>query len=247
MSKVLSTGLFWHSGPAAVGAGVRYQCSSGSGGILILGDDMRREDINQSSRDLREYIKRHAESWSALAESLDCGFTQGQELLVVTGYDSTSEWAIAAFTEKNKGCAIEVYAGVGGPGADISLSSSWAKVHSLVHRYGPWQPSHKRPSPMISQSSQSHSEPIQKRSNQTVFLRGLYIRVRPWAPLKMRAAAEPTFHINDRDDDDSSSTASSNPSQETARSPDRDDKSSISSFPSEDFSDDETEEQYVCL
>lgn len=179
---------------------------------------MKREDILRGPR-LNCYISAHVESWYAFASMTDIDL-DGQDLMLVTGRDTTRQWAVAAFTQKKKECAIEFHAGFPGVSAHGLLAGSWANVNSVEHRSGP---KHQLPSTTVasieptigdlSLESSAHASAASSSHDQTVFLRGVYVRPRRFgAPPKIKAAAEPRFDNSDSDTDDGESTSSCNSS-----------------------------------
>lgn len=167
---------------------------------------MHAENV-MCARQLKDYVRRHAQSWYSYLDTMGLrDEINNQDLLLVTGRSGTSEWAVAAFTQRKSECGIEFRTptGLGSVGAGVLLSGSWANANSVEHRAGPVSvnPSN---SPMASQLDASSPHlpfPLptthERGSDQTVFVRGLYVRLRGFAPIKMKAAAEPTNDDYDR-------------------------------------------------
>ena len=191
-----------------MGAGFRFACETGSGGVLILKDVMKREDILAGPH-LKDYVVTYHESWYAFAsfKGIDLG---GQDLMLVTGQDTTSSWAVAAFTQKKKECAIEFHVGYGGAAAHIALAGSWANINSVEHRSGP-KLDHPSAGPTpgslliadaVAQPSSQSGEGVHS-PRQSVFLRGIHFRMRRFGvAFKMKAAAEPRDDDVDSNEDD---------------------------------------------
>lgn len=180
---------------APAGAGFRFACESGSGAVLILKDDMQREDLIKGKQ-INDYIRAHVESWYNFAETLDLADElRQQDLMLVTGRSTTTQWAVAAFTQKKKECAIEFHTGYGGAGAHFALAGSWANANSAEHRFGP-MPARNTAQPLSSVPGDAGPSALYRTGTylpgQTVFLRGFHVRMRLFgAPPKIWAAAEP--------------------------------------------------------
>lgn len=130
------------------------------------------------------------------------------DLLLVTGCDKTAGWAVAAFTEHQRGASISFeggYTPVAGGG--FSLSGSWSSTSFVQHREGPPSSADQwaiLPTSSNLIASSEASPPV--CYDQCVFVRGLRCKARPLrAPKVIEAAAEPRDDPplpKDSDDDD---------------------------------------------
>lgn len=177
-----------------VGGGFRFACETGAGAVLVLKDHMHGERMI-CSRQVKEYVRKHVESWYIFLDRLGLRDELGQQdILMVTGRSITSDWGVAAFTQKRNECSIDFHTGLGTSSAHLALGGSWANAHAVEHRSGPVTGIDIPQLPIVDRSTHS------SRTPQVVFVRGLYARVRNFRlPIKIKAAAEP------QDDDHNSS------------------------------------------
>lgn len=197
------------------GGGFRFSCGSGSGAVLVLGDALHGEDLMQG-RLIKEYVRSHAESWYVFARTLGLDDELGnQDLLLVTGRSTTSQWGVAAFTQKRKEAGIEFHLGFAGSGAHVGLSCGWAHANAVEHRSGLWRPptvgSSSTASPALPSaptSSNTAGTPL-SLPNHSVFLRGLYVHPRPFKAVKIKAAAQPGAYAQSNSDDQSTGAGTS--------------------------------------
>ncbi|KAF8575467.1 hypothetical protein K439DRAFT_1369932, partial [Ramaria rubella] len=83
-----------------IGGSVSFQCSRQSGAVLIPGDDADRQDALRKLS-FFNYIRQYHGSWLVFAnESRERGIDLN-DLVLVTGCDRTSAWAVAAFSDKS--------------------------------------------------------------------------------------------------------------------------------------------------
>ncbi|KZT25674.1 hypothetical protein NEOLEDRAFT_1064514 [Neolentinus lepideus HHB14362 ss-1] len=167
-----------------------FSCSRERGAALILFDQAYRNDVLITEL-FEEYFLANYESWLTFAHRLKRGVSL-DDIILVTGRDVTSDWAMAVFSQgETKGKADL--------GADTSLGFSatfgmefgW-KTEGIVH-------SHSGPLPVEPPSPHSKGKaraPVSRQNkdwDQCVFLRGYCLRRRNFlAPRHLKAAAGPS-------------------------------------------------------
>ncbi|TFK48150.1 hypothetical protein OE88DRAFT_1737855 [Heliocybe sulcata] len=190
--KVLSTSLSASGGIVASGsARVSFGCTKESGAALVLPEDTVRQDAH-FGRWFREYALKHYPSWLAFANNT-LGFDiDVSDLILVTGRDLTTQWAMAAFAKSEFRGTLA--AGVSVPGmltAEFEVRSGWRAdlTGGVQHRCGP-QPS-RLPVPQCTTDVQNESSQV--KQNQCIFLRGYRVKERRFLnPKVIKAASEPS-------------------------------------------------------
>ncbi|KDQ54413.1 hypothetical protein JAAARDRAFT_196750 [Jaapia argillacea MUCL 33604] len=111
---------------ARLNAGLSFQCTESQGAALVLMKPAYRTDVTALG-EIEEYIRRHYKTWLSFANDVHGRGIQISDLLVVTGCDMTSKWAMAAF----KRSAVHRYMSIGAsaPGgfsAQFSHNHGWS-------------------------------------------------------------------------------------------------------------------------
>lgn len=183
-------------------AGIHFQCSNKIGAVLVLKQPATRQDALPCKR-LADYIRRYHTSWLEFANDRHQRGIEASDLILVSGHDVTSEWALAAFTEAQRGASIFFRGGYSAlAGGGLSLAGTWDSVMSAQHRSGPPNMPSPRPSSILSTISawKGGDVPIPVKQDQCVFMRGYKIRPRRlFAPKVLEAAAEPKDAEPDND------------------------------------------------
>ncbi|KAH8117720.1 hypothetical protein DFH11DRAFT_854157 [Phellopilus nigrolimitatus] len=159
------------------GAKVKLVCESRQGAALITKNFIKCEDAVRMKA-MKDYIGKNCDSWHkfAISEGRDI---QLHDLILVTGCDLTTDWAMATFNERSSG--VEVSFEVGGPvaSAGFSIWGEWSSTVDIPYRCGP----------ILTNSALK--SPLTEQFNQCVFIRGFRkARRLPWFK-KLYAAAEP--------------------------------------------------------
>lgn len=180
--------------------------------------------------DYKTYILKNCESWLAFANGPGSGLElEMEDLILVTGYDLASSWAVAAFMHNEADAAIElqVNTAVGAGGAGMHVS--WKNECNTEHNWGP------RPglltsieptlSPRISQdttfmenhettSSSGDGQTESPTRDQCIFLRGYRVKRRVFRTVKkIRAMAGPSDLPEERDGNSDAAIPSTNETQ----------------------------------
>ncbi|KAJ6473107.1 hypothetical protein C8R45DRAFT_406626 [Mycena sanguinolenta] len=148
--------------PLGVGAAVEVSTSSKAAAILLLPDGASRTDLRRLQT-FRDYALRHAERWYAFVNGDLHRMIESGDLYLVTGVDKSSSWSVAALENNSEDC-------------EFSLTLKPACVGSASTAYA-WE--------WESASSFTNSGPRRRAGeetwtdNQTVFLRGYKVAVRP--------------------------------------------------------------------
>ncbi|KAH8103698.1 hypothetical protein DFH11DRAFT_1488286, partial [Phellopilus nigrolimitatus] len=175
---VRQVGVQAYATGVAMGAGARIRlvCERRRGAALITKNIIKCEDAVREKA-LKEYMLANCDSWHefAISEGRDI---QLHDIILVTGCDLTTDWAMATFNERSSG--VEVSFEVGSPSlvvsAGVSLWGKWSSTVEIPYRCGPILP-----------STESLTDPF----NQCVFIRGYRIARRLFWLKKLSAAAEP--------------------------------------------------------
>ncbi|KZT19859.1 hypothetical protein NEOLEDRAFT_1077003 [Neolentinus lepideus HHB14362 ss-1] len=189
--KVLSSSFSTDGGIVASGsARVSFECTKESGAALVLPEDAVRQDAH-FGRWFREYGLRHYSSWVVFANE-KLGFDlEVPDLILVTGRDLTTQWAMAAFAKSE--FQGSVGAGVSVPGilaAEFEVRSGWRTdlTSGVQYRCGPQSSRFLEPERVEG----SWTEVLTRRQNQCVFLRGYRIKERRFlVPKVIKAASKP--------------------------------------------------------
>ncbi|KIK57597.1 hypothetical protein GYMLUDRAFT_75530 [Collybiopsis luxurians FD-317 M1] len=142
------------------GAGIELKFSRSSGAVLMLPKGAGRTDY-QARLTLKEYATQNAESWYQFATGPPLGReVRNGDLYLVRGVDKTTDWQLGAFsrdTEEQNFSIQFITAGV----ADSKL-----RMARSVEEEG------------VFTAREMDQSQISERPNQTVFIRGLKIRLR---------------------------------------------------------------------
>lgn len=206
-----------------------FSCNRTQGAVLVIPEDAIRTDAH-SLLDYKTYILKNCESWLAFANGPGSGLELGMEdLILVTGYDLASSWAVAAFMHREADAAIElqVNTAIGAGGAGMHVS--WKNECNAEHNWGP------RPglltsveptlSPRVSEdatlmethetassSGDGQTQPLTR--DQCIFLRGYRVKRRVFRTVKkIRAMAGPSNLPEERDGNGGVAVPSTNETQ----------------------------------
>lgn len=179
------------------------------GAILITKGPIKVTDTNRELA-FSSYFKKHHDAWVKFAQ--DKGHNVSlRDIILVTGHDTTREYAMAAFANNSEDLRLQFKVGYKAlAAASASIWGSW-EASPLVHRTcGPSNLSSRdngsqNPSPITPQDSQIDvtNETTTEDSNQCIFIRGFHMRKRLrgiWPLGVVRAAAGPSdSDIDDRE------------------------------------------------
>ncbi|KAJ3555107.1 hypothetical protein NM688_g2760 [Phlebia brevispora] len=203
-----------HRPSAPVGGTFAYNSSSTRGALLITQDWVKCLDADRE-RTFQTYIKKYHASWVKFAQGKGHD-VELKDIILVTGHDTTREYAMAAFANNSTTLRIEFKAG--GEGLVSATASAWGswEASPLVHRNCGPPGSVVRTNTMLPSPSSPSQESVSQLGlvdeatfeefNQCVFIRGFHMRkrMRLVGPTVMKAAAG--YDQLDRGDQDQPSS-----------------------------------------
>ncbi|TFY69528.1 hypothetical protein EVG20_g3117 [Dentipellis fragilis] len=213
--------------PAGGQISLKFACSRRRGAVLVLPEKARRADT-RSRGAYKEYMREHCERWHALTEQLKLSLRM-EDLVLVTGCDRTTTWAVAAFTSTDFDSRIQLsvdFAGVGS--ASFASSLSWTHDENAQYNWGPDSETSVLTNELtgavtdggdisMSSSQGQLQKPINTKYNQCVFVRGLRAKSRGrFLPIKLKAAAEPIDLHGSVDGDSDGGGVAANPGEANA-------------------------------
>lgn len=149
-------------------------------------DKAFRKDV-LSTELFEDFFLDNYESWAAFASRLKRGVSLS-DIILVTGRDVTTRWAMVAFTRSEGNASVGVGAGIPGVTATFGMSYGW-RTQGIVH-------SHHGPQPVDPPSPGRgkvvlHDPQTNVTYDQCVFVRGYSMRAAVPRPFKLKAAAGP--------------------------------------------------------
>ncbi|KAJ7277527.1 hypothetical protein C8J57DRAFT_1061057 [Mycena rebaudengoi] len=148
------------------GAVVEISTSSKEAAVLVLPDGASRSDLRRLKK-FRNYALKHAQHWYAFVNGELERMVESNALYLVTGVDKCSTWSVAAVEDQSEDCRVSLKLKAAQVGtAGTTYAWEWETASSFANS-GP---------------RRLPGEELWK-DNQTVFLRGFKVVVRP-APLK---------------------------------------------------------------
>ncbi|KAK7445109.1 SCF ubiquitin ligase complex subunit cdc4 [Stygiomarasmius scandens] len=144
--------------PAEGSGGIELKFEETAGAVLLLPEGATRVDV-ETIIPFRQYAHTHCEEWYRFAEARGIEVENGS-LYFVTGFDKTSSWENAAFSNPTRAASVslKVVSGIG-PGGRIQASQS---------------------ANLVTPITRGHSPP-NCGMNQSVFIRGFKITLRSTA------------------------------------------------------------------
>ncbi|KAJ7227900.1 ankyrin repeat-containing domain protein [Mycena rebaudengoi] len=153
--------------PVGAGAVLEISTSSKEAAVLLLPDGASRSDLRRLKK-FRNYALKHAQRWYAFVNGELERMVESNALYLVTGVDKSSTWSVAAVENQSEDCRVSLKLKAAQVGtAGTTCAWEWESASSFADS-GP---------------RRLPGEELWK-DNQTVFLRGFKVAVRP-APLKM--------------------------------------------------------------
>ena len=160
-----------------------YQNTKAAGALLILTEPAHKT-ILQCRKSIIEYIRTHLSDWHSFAnDTLGLGLDD-KDILFVSGFTKTSDWAEAAFRSSSFGGNLVVSGGSTTTGVDFEVSLLHCTDPSVFYHSGPLERSR------VTQHSLNASgrRPI----DQCIFLNYYKAKKRPFrTPTVIEAAAGP--------------------------------------------------------
>ncbi|KDQ18584.1 hypothetical protein BOTBODRAFT_104256 [Botryobasidium botryosum FD-172 SS1] len=201
LSRVMPADKYMSRGVRHVEVG--FQCRDDTGAVLVTTDEARSQDILHKMA-FQGYMRRHTDYWVAFAYNLQLGLKE-EDIILVTGCDLTTSWAVAAFRQEARDVSISLEIGLVGGSGSLASRLAWSSDRHVEHNSGPrtrlaqgavgvssgalvltGNNTH------LSQSSSSLAQAINSSYNQCVFIRSYRWKKRKFLPLKkMCAAARP--------------------------------------------------------
>ena len=180
------------SRPLEHGASFSFELAGDRGAALVTRYPTYREDSLMESI-FEKYTKRHYESWVAFARQK--GYGDDVQPVLVSGFDMTKDFAMAAYS--NVSASLESDLTIGVPtiaSASATLWGTWRARHSPHTNYGPQECIPPPPGRAIDFSSLQLAETprIPSEFNQCVFIRYYTMRMKlRLFPKVIRAGAGP--------------------------------------------------------
>ncbi|KAF8513570.1 hypothetical protein BU17DRAFT_53153, partial [Hysterangium stoloniferum] len=209
--KGIGAGVSASSLVVAAGGSIQFESTASSGAILLTPNKTYRVDAVRIPR-MEKYARLNVESWLQLAIDEDFGPTALEDMMLITGYDLTSEYAMAAFSNSNRSLSFDFQAGLSAASTNVSVWGSWQNTASVGHNCGPQirkPPSHHfegsdyTPQDLtnVSPTNQASDDVPLNGENDFVFLRRIRYKKRLMlAPARIKAAAGPN-HLPDGQDE----------------------------------------------
>ncbi|KAI0372678.1 hypothetical protein BV20DRAFT_38503 [Pilatotrama ljubarskyi] len=168
------------AGPG-LSSGFKFKCSDEQGAVLVLKRPATREMLHPC-RDLRQYIVCNHRAWCTFARDTCRLDIEDDNIIFVSGFVKTAEWALAAATHRAREGEL-FFGGEFGPTAKaiFSVSATREESMSVEHRSGPHR--------IMSAASAGDDPPF----DQCVFLHYYKLKRRKLlSPKVIRAAGEKT-------------------------------------------------------
>ncbi|KAF8503981.1 hypothetical protein BU17DRAFT_58399, partial [Hysterangium stoloniferum] len=181
-----------------INGNIQFESTAAQGAILLTSDKTYRVDTGQKGR-MEKYGIKNINYWLEFAQR-NGHDVKMKDIMFVTGYDVTTEYAMAAFSDAKKSISLEFQ--VKAPLASMNASGwgSWVRTSSVRYNCGPQvripPGSTAHESPIMGVALQHYLddqtwEPL-KHYNQCVFVRSFRFARRPFrAPKVIRGAAGP--------------------------------------------------------
>ena len=121
----------------SMGGELKFSCKRQLGAVLLIDRPAERKDV-MFSIDLKQYTATNCQSWLRFARDTLRRDLQLKDLLLVTGRDLASRWAMATFFDRTFEGDISFKVGQSGL-AEIrgGLMGSWSSVIGIPARCGP--------------------------------------------------------------------------------------------------------------
>ena len=117
-------------------ASYKFTCRSEKGAVLIPGDDITLWHV-QRNKSFPEYVRLYHDSWHQFAQAQG-RIIDAEEIILVTGFLKTSEWAVAAISNHGKAHGVSFSAqGVPVAQAEFTLEHDTTVEMSVSQRSGP--------------------------------------------------------------------------------------------------------------
>lgn len=177
--------------------GLSFRCSRQHGAVLAIPNEALSQDV-LNRRIYKNYIIENCERWLAFSELRGLELRM-EDIVLVTGCDLTTNWAVAAFTNHETDASIQLQMGSSFQGLGLGTHISWKNERNVERNWGPREvfgASIHLPGPPVAMSSTHISElpsvMDDSYQDQCVFVRGYRVKLRGrLLPKKLMAAAEP--------------------------------------------------------
>ncbi|KAJ7186020.1 hypothetical protein C8R46DRAFT_1062222, partial [Mycena filopes] len=148
--------------PLGAGAVVEISASSKQAAVLLLPDGASRWDIRRLQR-FRDYALKHAQKWYEFVNGSLERMVESGDLYLVTGVDKSTSWSLAAVENESEDCKISLKLKAAQVGsAAASCAWEWESTSCFADSGPRGQP-----------------DDVSGAPNQTVFLRGFKVAIRP--------------------------------------------------------------------
>lgn len=182
---------------APLSGGISFECFREQGAVLAISEDATRQDAHLLVN-YQTYMLENCSRWLALVEMQGLGLRM-EDIVLVTGCDLTSAWAVAAFTDSGVDASVQLHVGATPAGAvDFGTNVSWRNERNVERHWGP----RRRMTYGFGADPFQQVATPSSEQNQCIFIRGYRVKFRSrFLPKKLVAAAEPVDYDMDDDED----------------------------------------------
>lgn len=126
--------------PLSGSVAISFESSSSEGAILLTKHDTICEDAQLMKR-FKDYILKHHRSWLQFARDKGHDVEDTEQLLLVTGHDSTADFSMLAFAQNNQRRKVEFELSVPNVASASASWGRWKYQFPRVHEHhGPYRP-----------------------------------------------------------------------------------------------------------
>ena len=175
------------------GASIELGCSSQQGAALVIKHPAYREDSSRR-RALARYMLQNYTAWLIFARQILDHDIQLRDLVLVSGYDLTADWATATFADRSKDSSITFQ--VGSPylgSVEVNMWGEWSTSAQISHRCGPQPLTPPRHTVHCDNEHEDHVPHAIKPPlfDQCIFIRSFRVKERSYLlPATIKAAGE---------------------------------------------------------
>lgn len=179
--------------------GVSFESCREQGAVLAISEDATRQDAHLLVN-YQEYMLENCSRWLCLSDIQGLGLRM-EDIVLVTGCDLTSAWAVAAFTDRGVDASVQLHVGTTAGTVDLGANISWRNERNVERHWGPRRRAAFDNGPTYMNPVQLDAVPSSEQ-NQCIFIRGYRVKFRSrFLPKKLVAAADYVDYDMDDDED----------------------------------------------